>query len=35
MRICTYATLPDQDNFLGFLKQYDIHDVALSYSFPS
>lgn len=30
MRIGTYITLPDHENFLGFLKQYGIHDVALS-----
>ncbi len=30
MRICVYATLPDQNNYLSFLKQYDILDVALS-----
>ena len=32
MRIGAYATLPDQDNFLEFLKQYDIQDLALSYT---
>ena len=31
MRIGAFASLPDQDNYLGFLKQYGIHDVALSY----
>lgn len=32
MRICAYATLPDRKNFLSFLKQFDILDVALSYT---
>jgi len=31
MRIGAFARLPDQDNYLGFLKQYGIHDVTLSY----
>ena len=32
MRIGANATLPDQDNYLRFLKQYGINDVALSYT---
>ena len=32
MRIGTYVTLPDEDNFLPFLKQYGIDDVAVSYT---
>ena len=32
MRIGAFASLPDRENYLGFLKQYGIHDVVLSYT---
>lgn len=32
MRIAAYVTLPDEDDYLRFLKQYDIQDVAISYT---